>query len=80
MSKKIAFLIAFTSLFWLQFTKIDVPAGFTDESNIYKINYVIARGIFWAVSDKNKNFDQIAKSNLIFKKDFNSERQELLRV
>jgi len=50
MSKKIAFLIAFTSLFWLQITKIDVPAGFSDESYNFKINFVIVKGIFWAVS------------------------------
>jgi len=50
MSKKIAFLIAFTSLFWLQITKIDVPAGFSDESYNFKINFIIVKGIFWAVS------------------------------
>lgn len=49
MFKKIAILIAFSSVFWLQFTKIEVHEGIEDK-HLYKLIKVAGFGLAKFVS------------------------------
>ena len=49
LNKKFAIIIAVSSVFWLQGTKIQVPENIDEKFN-YKLIYVIFRGSFLIVS------------------------------